>query len=298
MNKIVLPGGSGFLGRTLTNYLSPRGWDVVILSRRDATVPGARVLPWSHARQECEGATVVFNLGGRSVNCRYHQANRDEILRSRVDSTRAVAAAIGACQAPPALWINASTATIYRHAEDRPMDEATGELGHGFSVDVARAWERAFDESSTPRTRKIALRLGIGLDRTPGGTLDYFRALARCGFGASLGPGTQYVSWLHGEDLGRAIEWLAAREDLSGVFNCTTPYPTRNEEFMRVIREACGVPFGIPTAKWMLEIGAWVLGTETELILKSRRVVPQRMLEEGFVFHFPEWRIAARHLLR
>lgn len=297
MIKLVLPGGSGFLGRTLTAHLAQRGWEIVILSRRPVVVEGARVVAWDQARAEFEGATGVFNLAGRSVNCRYGPANREEILRSRVESTQQVGQAVAACQTPPRLWINASTATIYRHAEDRPMDEATGELGSGFSVNVAQAWERAFENCAAPRTRKVALRLGIALDRTRGGTLDYFRALARAGFAGPLGPGTQYVSWLHGEDFARAVEWLAGRQDLRGVFNCTTPYPTRNQGFMRVLRETCGAPWGVPSGRWMLEMGAWALRTETELILKSRRVIPTRMQREGFVFHFPEWRTAARHLL-
>lgn len=295
--KIVIPGGSGFLGRTLIPHLAAAGWEVVVLSRHASAPAGARAVLWSAAQQEMEGATAVFNLAGRSVNCRYHEANRREILHSRVETTRAVGAAIALCRVPPRVWINASTATIYRHAEDRPMDEATGELGSGFSVDVARAWERAFEESAASRTRKVALRLGIMVDRTPGGTLHYFRTLAQLWLAGPMGTGRQYVSWIHGRDYARAVLWFLEREDLCGVFNCTAPTPIQNYEFLRHVRELCARSWGLPSQRWMLEIGARLIGTETELILKSRRVVPARMLAAGFTFEFPDWATAARDLL-
>ncbi len=300
--KVVLAGGGGFIGRSLTRHYASGGWDVVILSRRaDVLVPGARVVPWDGRTvgawtAELEGADLLVNLAGRSVNCRYHSRNRREIMESRVNSTRVLGESVGACSVPPPLWINAASATIYRHAENRAMDEANGEIGKGFSVDVCRAWEDAVAEAETRQTRKVLLRMAMVMGPEPGGVFTAFRLLARLGLGGTLGPGTQYMSWLHHEDLFAMLEWIRLNGALDGIFNACAPCPLPNREFMRTMRKACGVPIGLPAARWMLETGAFFLRTETELLLKSRRVVPARLLQSGFRFRYPEFPEAARDI--
>ncbi|HVU25145.1 MAG TPA: TIGR01777 family oxidoreductase [Opitutus sp.] len=292
---IVLAGGAGFLGRALTEHLRQAGRSVVVLSRgahRDAA--GVRHVRWDGATAgewagELDGAAAVVNLAGRSVNCRYNARNRAAILDSRVHATRAIGAAVARCARPPAAWLNASSATIYREARDRPMDEATGEIGAGFSVEVCQAWEQAFFAAAAPKTRKVALRLSIVFGAAPGGAFEVFQRLVRLGLGGTQGDGGQFVSWLHLADFCRAVEWLLAHEEIAGPVNVCAPDPLPNADFMRAWREACGVPIGLPAAAWMLEIGALILRTETELLLKSRRVIPRRLQESGFHFDFTPW---------
>jgi len=307
--KIVIPGGSGQVGTILARAFHGDGHDVVVLSRRAGVRPW-RVVAWDGAtlggwQSEIDGCDVVINLTGRSVNCRYTAANREEILQSRVLSTRVVGQAIARAAHPPRVWLQASTATIYAHRYDSPNDEHSGILGGHesnaprswrFSIDVARAWERAFAEAVTGRTRKIALRSAMTLSPDPGGVFDTLLGLARHGFGGRAGHGWQFMSWIHYEDFVAAIQWLIDRNDVEGAVNVAAPNPLPNGEFMRVLREACGVRFGLPATKWMLEIGAVLMRTETELILKSRRVVPARLLEHDFTFKYPDWRSAARDL--
>ena len=307
--KIVIPGGSGQVGTILARAFHAGGDDVVILSRRPEDRPW-RVVRWDGAalgawQREIDGCDVVINLAGRSVNCRYTAANRREILQSRVLSTRVVGQAITQAVTPPKVWLQASTATIYAHGFDRANDEYSGRLGGHeseapsswrFSIDVARAWERAFDEAITAGTRKIALRSAMTLSPDAGGVFDALVGLVRRGFGGSAGHGRQFMSWIHDEDFIAAIRWLIARDDIDGVVNVAAPNPLPNADFMRILRDACGVPFGLPANKWMLEIGAVFMRTETELILKSRRVVPARLLEHGFAFAYPDWPRAARDL--
>jgi uncharacterized protein (TIGR01777 family) len=249
---------------------------------------------------------VVINLAGRSVNCRYNTANRREIMESRVLSTRAVGQAIIGAARPPALWLNASTATIYRHALDRAMDEVSGELGGhepgapdtwNFSIDVATQWEREFFSAKTPCTRKIALRSAMTMSPDPGGIFATLLTLVRLGLGGRAGSGKQFVSLIHDADFINAIEFLIAREDMEGCINICAPNPLPYSEFMAEFRNACGVPIGLPASRWMLEVGAFFLRTETELVLKSRRVVPQRLLDAGFEFQFPHWPPAAHNLV-
>jgi uncharacterized protein len=306
---IVIPGGSGQVGRILARHFHASGCDVTVLSRRVIAAPW-RVLPWNGRdlgewARALDGAHLVINLAGRSVNCRYHERNRREIKESRVESTHAVGRAIGQASRPPAVWMNASTATIYRHALDRAMDEATGETGGAergapstwrFSIDVAESWERAFFEMPTPGTRKIALRSSMIMSPDRGGVFDVLTGLVRAGLGGSAGSGAQFVSWIHDADFCRAIEFLISNEQLDGCVNVCSPNPLPNRDFMRALRAAYGVRIGLPAAEWMLEFGAFLLRTETELILKSRRVVPGRLLKAGFTFQFPEWAEAARDL--
>ena len=264
----------------------------------DANTPG----PWT---RELDGADVVVNLAGRSVNCRYTPANRRAIKESRVNSTRVVGEAIAGAARPPRVWLQMSTATIYAHRYDAPNDEATGILGGAepgapdtwrFSIDVATSWERALDAAATPRTRKVALRAAVVMSPDRGGVFDLLLRLVRFGLGGQAGHGRQYVSWIHDSDFVRAVYWLIEHDKVDGAVNLAAPHPLPNADFMRALREAWGMRLGLPASAWMLEVGTWVLRSETELVLKSRRVVPGRLVQQGFAFEFPIWAEAARDL--
>ncbi len=302
---IVLAGGTGFLGRMLTAHFCARGDRVIVLARRPQkrSDPLCREVRWDGSSisswvADLDGSDVLINLAGRTVNCRYAARNRRHIVDSRVQSTKVLGQAIARCVRPPRVWLNSSSATIYRHAEDRAMDELTGEFGDGFSVDVCRAWEREFDAAATPFTRKVALRAAMVMGRGADGPFTMFERLARLRLGGSMGPGTQYVSWLHEYDFCAALEWLIAAGDLCGAFNLASPHPLPNRDFLHEIRQALGISFGLPAPRLLLEIGAFFLRTETELPLKSRRVVPRRLEESGFTFRFPNWPDAVRELLQ
>jgi uncharacterized protein (TIGR01777 family) len=307
--KVVLPGGSGQVGALLARTFAGDGHEVVVLSRGAEPGPG-RFVPWD-ARTlgpwaaELDGADVVVNLAGRSVNCRYTDENRRQILDSRVASTRVVGEAIARAARPPRVWLQASTATIYAHRYDAPNDEATGIIGGqepdapkswGFSIEVAKAWERTLDEAPTPATRKVKLRATLILGPERGGIFDTLLGLVRRGLGGTAGSGRQYMSWMHDADFARAVQWLIEHEEIDGVVNVGAPHPLPNAEFMRVLREAWGTRIGLPATEWMLALGALAMGSETELALKSRRVVPARLLDSGFSFLFPHWPDAARDL--
>ncbi len=307
--KIIIPGGSGQVGTILARAFHAEGQEVVVLSRSPQKAPW-RTVAWDAETlgdwaAELDGADAVINLAGRSVNCRYTPANRRAILDSRVHATRAVGEAIAGASRPPRVWLQMSTATIYAHRYDAPNDEATGILGGAepnapdtwrFSIDVAQAWERALDEAATPDTRKVKMRAAMVMSPDRGGVFDTLLGLTRRGLGGRSGDGRQYVSWIHEADFVRAVRWLMEHEGITGPVNLTAPNPLPNAEFMRELRQADGVKIGLPATEWMLEIGARVLGTETELLLKSRRVVPGRLLEAGFRFEFPAWPEAAREL--
>jgi uncharacterized protein len=309
--KIVVPGGSGQVGTLLARAFHRDGHEVVVLSRRPTQRPW-RVVAWDAVtlgpwRREIDGCDVVINLTGRSVNCRYTPANREAIRQSRVESTRVVGQAIAASARAPRVWLQASTATIYAHRYDEANDEHSGILGGDepnapdvwrFSIEVARAWERAFEEARTDGTRKVALRSAMTLSPDAGGVFATLLGLTRCGLGGRAGDGRQFMSWVHEADFIAAVRWLIARDDVHGVMNVAAPEPLPNADFMRILRESSGVPFGLPANRWMLEIGAFLMRTETELILKSRRVVPARLLEHGFRFAYPDWRSAASDLCR
>jgi len=309
MKRIVIAGGSGFLGTVLANYLEAKGHEVVILTRRPKARTGSiREVTWDGETLgewmgELDGARALINLAGVSVNCRYHARNRKLILDSRLNSTRVLGEAIPRCTNPPPVWLNSSTATIYKHNFGPAWDEA-GEIGGCaeakdiFSVQVAKEWERVFNEAKTPRTRKIALRSAMVLGHARNSVLPAMLRLVRLGLGGSMAGGHQFVSWIHQEDFCRAVEWLIEHKHVSGVVNLAAPNPVTNADFMRTLREVCGIPLGLPAALWMLEIGALSLRTETELIIKSRRVVPGRLLAEGFRFQFPELHGAVANLVK
>jgi uncharacterized protein len=308
--KIIIPGGSGQVGRILARHFRDNGHMITVLSRSPQPAPW-RTVAWDVVTPgtwvtELEQSDVCINLAGRSVNCRYTAENQRAIYESRIRSTLLLNQVIASLSQPPRLWVNASTATIYRHALDRSMDEASGELGGNepgapdawnFSIKVAKGWEEAFFSTSTPRTRKVAVRSAMTFSPDRGGVFDALLALVRRGFGARQGPGTQFVSWIHEADFVRAIELLIAREEFSSIVNVASPNPLPNCEFMRALRDAWGIRFGLPIPSYMIKIGAFLLRTESELILKSRRVVPGRLLADGFQFHFPEWPAAARDLV-
>jgi uncharacterized protein (TIGR01777 family) len=307
--KIVIAGGSGQVGNGLSRAFGAAGHEIVILSRGKSS-GAARTVPWDGRTlgawaSEIDGSDAVINLAGRSVNCRYNAENRRQIVESRTESTRVVGEAIARSSRPPKVWLQAATATIYADRRDGPNDEATGIIHDRetefpepwtFSVGVARAWERACDEARTPRTRRVILRTSLVMNPEPGSVFDVLLGLVRRGLGGAQGDGGQFVSWIHHGDFARAAEFLIRREDISGPVNLASPNPVPNREFMAELRRAWGAPFGLPAPAPLLAIGALFLRTETELILKSRRVVPGRLLEAGFEFKFPEWPGAARNL--
>lgn len=281
MPKVVLAGGTGFVGRAFERRFKGMGYEVSMISRQVSHIS------WDDRTgitQALDGADLLVNLAGRSVNCRYTPENRRQILESRTETTRLLGESVLACHRPPALWINSSTATIYRHAEDRPMTEEGGEIGTGFSVDVAKAWEQVFFAFDLPDTRRVALRIAIVLD--DGGVMGPMRNLVRFGLGGPQGSGQQQFSWIHMEDLFRIVVFLQQHPELEGVFNASAPHPVTNRELMASLRRAMGVPIGLPAPRWMLELGARLIRTETELVLKSRWVLPERLLREGFTFKY------------
>jgi uncharacterized protein (TIGR01777 family) len=309
--KIVIPGGSGQVGTVLARAFEADGHDVVVVSRHphhaswhvewwDAETLG----DWAN---EIDGADVVVNLAGRNVNCRYTEENRRDIMESRTKSTKVVGEAIAKSAKPPRVWLQSSTATIYSHRLDAPNDDITGVIGGSephapetwrFSIEVAKAWEQATNEAVTPNTRKVLMRSAVVLSPDHGGIFDVLLGLVRRGLGGTSGEGTQYVSWVHEKDFVRAVYWLIEREELSGPVNIAAPNPMPNRDFMRVLRDAWGASFGLPASRLMLEIGAFFMRTETELVLKSRRVISKRLHDSGFEFSFPLWEQAALDLCR
>lgn len=308
---MVITGASGFMGRYLAERYRDAGRDAVTVGRTGSHIG------WDDAdalRDAVDGASLVVGLAGKSVNCRYTAANRAEIMRSRVVTTQRLSRAIAAATDPPPVWLNASTATIYRHADDRPMTEADGEIGSGFSVDVAQAWEEALFREDLPRTRRVALRTAIVLGH--GGVLPTIRGLARLGLGGSqfdgrwpssrgrqragtahrfaTRSGSQRFSWIHIEDAARALDFLEQRAELDGAVNLSAPNPVDNRTFMRTVRRVLGVPIGPPLPRWIQEVGAIAIRTETELVLKSRWVLPKRLEGAGFAFRYPELEPALR----
>ena len=301
-NKIVLAGGNGYLGGVLAEYYKPLANEIIILSRKEKAANGnIQTVLWDGLTggewiKSLNAADLLINLCGKNVNCRYTEDNKAEIINSRIIPTALLGSVIAGMENPPKLWINVTSATIYRHAEDRPQDEETGEIGCGFSIDVCRQWEETFFNTNTPDTRKVALRMGIVLGRKDA-AFPRLLNLVKCGLGGQQGDGQQYVAWVHEQDAAKCTKWLMNHEELNGVVNCTAPEPVKNAHLMKIIRNAYGVPFGLPAPAWLLELGAKVIGTETELILKSRWVLPKRLLDSGYPFLFSKAEHAVKDLL-
>jgi uncharacterized protein len=307
--KIVIAGGTGHIGTMLVRSLTDAGHEVVVVTRqprrrREVGWDGRTLGPWAAA---VDGSDVVINLAGRSVNCRYTDANLRQMMDSRVDSARVVGEAIAAAQRPPAAWLQMSTATIYAHSLGQPHDEATGVIGGSepgvpaywsYSVSIAVNWEQAQASAVTPGTRKVALRTAIVMSPGRGGAFDMLSSLARVGLGGPVGGGRQYVSWIHGADLARAVSFLISRDDIDGAVNLAAPSPLPQREFMHELRAAWGVRVGLPATRWMAAIGAFALRSDTELLLKSRYVVPGRLTSAGFAFDFPAWPATAADLVK
>lgn len=302
--KIVIAGGTGFIGQEMIKYWGKEN-QLIILTRQ---IPGARnnrnkyyslsnenlmhvkFIKWDGKTtgdwvKEIDAANLVINLAGKTVNCRYNEKNKKEILDSRTDAVKAIGAAIRQVSTAPKCWINASSATIYRHATDRPQDEYNGEFEDGFSVKVCQLWEKIFYDQPTPDTRKVALRMAITLG--PGGVLIPYFNLLKFGLGGKQASGKQMYSWVHIEDTCRMIEWIAEKEKIEGTYNCASPNPVNNAIFMKTLRKATGTKIGVPAFEWMLKTGARIIGTERELVLKSRWVIPTKILETGFRFKYP-----------
>lgn len=312
--RVVIGGSSGFMGQYLVPRMRAAGREVVTISRSNADIAWGDQAAIDRA---VDGATLVIGLAGKSVNCRYTPANRAEIFRSRLETTASLSGAIARADAPPALWVNSSTATIYRHAEDRPMTESTGEIGTGFSVEVAKAWEKALFADDLPATRRVALRSTIVLGH--GGVLGPLKNLARIGLGGAqydgwwpvssarreagtahfpgAKRGRQKFSWVHIDDVARIIDFVEEHPELDGPINAAAPGPVDNVTFMAMVREVLGARIGPPMPRWMLELGAIGIRTETELILKSRWVLPEKLTSAGFDFRYPTLQPALRESL-
>jgi uncharacterized protein (TIGR01777 family) len=291
--KIILAGGSGFLGQSLARHFAARGCEVVVLSRRPAPDQSRiRGVQWDAKglgdwARELDGAHALINLTGRSVDCRYSAANRKEILGSRLDATRVLGEAIRGCAKQPGVWLNAASATIYADTRgDTPAnDEEQGVIGEGFSVDVCRAWEKTFWDAEVPGLRKVLMRIAIVLGEA--GAMGPMKRMARLGLGGKMGSGEQFMSWLHVEDFVRMVDFLIENQDARGTYNLASPFPVPNREFMCSLRAALGRSLGLPSPRWLLELGARFIRTETELILKSRKVVPRRLEDAGFSWTYP-----------
>lgn len=302
MKKLIIAGGSGFLGEVLINGIGEQYDDIVLLSRKQKpSYKNIRTILWdartfSGWEKEFENATVVINMAGRSVDCRYNERNKDLIMNSRVDSTLIVGEAISQCIHPPKVWLNSSTATIYRHSLDKEMTENEGEIGTGFSVSVAKAWENAFFSSHTPQTRKVALRTSIVLSKN-GGALTPIIKMTQLGLGGKQGSGNQKFSWIHEDDFVMSLKFIIENENLEGPINIVAPLPSDNKTLMQLVRGYLKVPLGIPTTKWMLEMGAFFIKTETELILKSRNVIPQILINKGYRFKYNTLDKALKNLI-
>ncbi len=291
--KVIIAGGTGFIGQYCAKKFSALEYDVVIVSRQKGHVRWDDPEAITNA---LENAGMLLNLAGRSVDCRYNEKNKQEILTSRTETTKALGEAMLRCKNPPPLWINAGTATIYRDSMDREMTEKAGEIGSGFSVDVATAWENMFYSFSLPSTRQVVLRTTIALGRE-GGAMKPFMLLTRFGLGGKQGSGRQMFSWIHVEDLYRIIRFVQEKPQIKGPVNAAAPTPVTNAAFMSTLRARMNRPVGIPAPTPVLKVGAFVIRTEPELLLKSRWVVPEKLLQNGFEFKYPTPELAVEEIV-
>jgi uncharacterized protein (TIGR01777 family) len=302
MKKIVIAAGTGFLGNVLLNHFKGKFEEIIVLTRGESkTIGTIKYVNWnaktlSGWEKELEDTYALINLTGKSVDCRYTEFNKNEILNSRIDSTKIINQAVLQCKNPPIHWLNSSTSTIYRHSIDKEMDEYSGEIGDDFSMNVAKSWEKSFYEIETPKTLKTALRTSIVLGKKGGAFLP-LKNLVKFGFGGKQGNGNQFVSWIHEEDFARAIEFIIDKK-IVGVVNIVSPKPIKNNDFMKTLRKSLKVAIGIPVGERLLKIGAKLIGTESELVLKSRNVIPKRLTENGFDFEYGDLKKTFDNLIK
>ncbi len=302
MKKLIIAGGSGYLGTAIAHYFKDQFEEVVTLSRKHKnSIQNLKTVIWDAKNvdtwyKEIENADVIINMAGRSVDCRYNEANKNLIMNSRVESTTVLGKAISICKNPPKIWLNSSTATIYRHSLDKEMTEENGDIGSGFSVNVATAWEHAFFSSKTPQMRKVALRTAIVLGKN-GGALQPLKRITKLGLGGKQGDGKQKFSWIHEEDFLKSIDFIICNKNIEGPINIVSPTPTTNDHLMKLMRKKLKVTLGVPSPKPILEIGAFIMQTETELLLKSRNVIPKKLTQEGFTFKYNTLNNALENLL-
>src|SRR5690606_4406538 len=291
MKKIIIAGGTGFLGKVLINHFKDKVSQIIVLSRSESKKEmNVQYVLWdaktlSGWESQLENADVLINLTGKSVDCRYTKKNRELIYNSRIESTKILNEAVSLCHQPPKLWLNSSTATIYRNSTDKQMDEYTGEIGNDFSMNIAKAWEKEFFTFKVQGTRKVALRTSIVLGKH-GGAFKPLKSIVKIGFGGKQGNGNQFVSWIHEEDFARAVEFIINNNIIDNIINVVSPLPVRNKQFMASLRKALNMSVGIPVNKTLLELGSKIIQTETELVLKSRNVIPKRLTEYGFTFKY------------
>ncbi|WP_395052375.1 TIGR01777 family oxidoreductase [Flavobacterium sp.] len=302
MKKLIIAAGTGFLGKVLVAHFRDKCQEIVILTRgKSKIIDNVKYVNWdaktfSGWESELENASVLINLAGKSVDCRYTNNNKKEIYNSRIDSTKILNQAVLNSKNPPKHWLNSSTSTIYRFSLDKQMDEIDGEIGDDFSMNIAKSWERAFFETTTPKTMKTALRTSIVLGKN-GGAFIPIKMLAKFGFGGKQGKGNQFISWIHEKDFARAIEFVIEKQ-MSEIVNIVSPKPISNYDFMKTLRTKIGIVFGLSTSKFLLEIGSFFIRTEPELVLKSRNVIPKRLQENGFQFEYSTLEKAFENLLK
>lgn len=299
MNKILIAGGSGFLGKELFHYFKKTGNEIKILTRNpsqthDILWDAKSLGDWT---KWIDWADILINLTGKSVDCRYNQRNKDLIFASRMDSTKVLGEAVQFSQSPPETWINASTATIYIHSENEPMTEKNGKIGDDFSMSIAKNWEKVFFSKDHPQTRQIAIRTSIVMGKN-GGAFPMIKKLTKFRMGGKQGNGKQMISWIHILDFCRAIEFLIANKEISGAINITAPNPVQNQIFMKSFKDLMGIKLGISQPEWMLNLGALLIGTETELLLKSRFVIPEKLMQAGFTWEYESHESCLDNLLK
>lgn len=291
MEKIVITAANGFLGASLCNYFSSN-YEVIALVRN--ILPNEEnitYVEWDGKtlgdwKDHLDGAHALINLAGKSVDCRYHEENKRLIIQSRLESTRVLGEAIELVTTKPKVWINSASATIYAHSLEQANSESNHKIGEGFSVNVCQQWEQSFFDFNHLPLRQVALRTTIVLGKD-GGAFPVMAKMTRWLLGGTQGKGNQMISWIHIEDFNRAVDHVLEQKEINGVINIGSPNPIRNRDFMKKLRKACKRPFGLPATKGMLELGARIIKTETELILKSRFIEPERLKKSGFNFNFP-----------
>ncbi|REC46614.1 TIGR01777 family oxidoreductase [Chryseobacterium pennipullorum] len=297
--KIIIAGGTGFLGENLEKYFTEKGNRVYILTRNPKR---SNEIFWDvktmgEWKNRLENADVLINLTGKSVDCRYHEKNRQEIYSSRIESTNILQKAVDGCSEKPKVWLNASSATIYVHSEKHLNTEENGIIGDDFSMNICKSWEKEFFKVTHDDVRKVALRTSIVIGNH-GGAFPKLRQVTRWGLGGKQGRGNQWVSWIHIDDFCKAVELIIENKNMTGPINVTAPKPISNEEMMQILRKQMNMPFGLNAPVWQLELASLFLKTETELLLKSRHVYPEKLIKTGFTFSFPDWEGAVFNLLK